>query len=387
MPRSVERVLMLAPRWPLPALRGYERRTLELLRVLRDRAEVRLIAFGGGEALPFDGTRAHGVHRSPVSTLAGNARSADPLLPAQVRLYLDARMRAAVAEEVRSFRPDVVSAILARMAPYLALAGDAHRHVDLIDALSLNMQRRAAESAPPLRAALALEGRLMRRYEERAVQVSDSATLVAEADRRAAPWLDSCAVVPMGVNLESLPFRSAAGRDATLLFFGNLGYFPNIEAARVVAEEVLPRVRREVPDATLRIVGARPAAAVQRLDALEGVTVVGPVESMVDSLHAAAVAVVPVYTGSGMKTKVTEAMAAGTPVVANAMAMEGIDGARAGVDHLCGEDPGDMAAHCVRLLGDPAARENLARAGRELVEARFAWGARADDLLRLWSAG
>jgi glycosyltransferase involved in cell wall biosynthesis len=224
----------------------------------------------------------------------------------------------------------------------------------------------------------------MRAYERRVVAEADSSSLVAEADRAAAPWLASSAVVPMGVDLEGMPYRSPADRPPVLLFFGNLGYFPNVESARVAAEEILPRVRRALPEATLRIAGARPTPAVQALDALDGVTVVGPVDRMADALHDAAAAVVPVYSGSGMKTKVTEAMAAGTPVVANAMALEGIPEARPGVEHLQAETYDALAAHCVTLLTEPAERERVARAARTMVEHRYAWSARAEDLLRLW---
>lgn len=378
------RILLLAPRWPLPARRGYERRVLELSRALQAHGEVRLICFGGGEPLPHGGVTGMTVRRGLATPALGNLQVPDPLLPGQVRLYLDARMRRAVEREVERFRPDVVSATLARMAPYLPPAGGAHRHVDLIDALSVNMARRAEAEAPLKGAALGAEARLMARYEARVVREADSSSLVAASDITAVPALAGCAVVPMGVDLDSLDYVAPADRPPVLTFFGNLGYFPNVESARVVAEEVLPRVRERVPAATLRLVGARPAPAVRRLDALDGVTVVGPVDRMADALHAAAVAVVPTYSGSGMKTKVTEAMAAGTPVVANAMALEGIDGARAGADHLLGETPAELADAAVRLLEDAAERVRLAESARSLVEARFTWAARAADLVELW---
>ena len=375
---------MLSSRWPVPPRRGDERRILELVRALRERCEVRLLVLADGPDLPFDGVGVRSIARTPLSIAAGNAAWPSPSLPGQVRLYVDGNMRKAVREEVASFRPDVVCAVLARMAPYLDLASGAHRHIELIDALSLNMARRAAGEPAPVRPAFAAEAALLKRYERRIVEAADSSTLVADADRRAAPWLRSCAIVPPGVDLEGLPFRSPAERPPVLVFFGNLGYFPNLESSRVVAEEILPRVRRQMPEVTLNIVGARPAPSVKRLDALEGVTVVGPVDRMSDALHDAAVAIVPEYVGTGVKTKLTEAMAAGTPIVANAMAIEGILGMRPGVDHLSGESYDELAAACVRLLRDPALREQLAAEGRRLVEERFAWKARVDTLMELW---
>jgi len=67
----------------------------------------------------------------------------------------------------------------------------------------------------------------------------------------------------------------------------------------------------------LRLVGDRPSAMVRRLAGLDGVDVVGAVARMNDELHRAAVALVPMTTGTGMKNKLLEAFSAGTPVVTN----------------------------------------------------------------------
>src|SRR5205823_2020050 len=193
----------------------------------------------------------------------------DPRLPLQVRLFLSSRMRAVVRRELER-GPDVVHATLARMGPYVDHPGRWHRHMDLVDALSLNMATRAQASRAPVRQVLATESRLMRRYEAELVARVDSASLVSESDR-AAGGLEGAAVIPNGVDRELFPFGDPADRPPALLFFGNLGYFHNVEPARFVAEQVLPLVRREMPEATLRIAGARPAAAVRRLARLDGV--------------------------------------------------------------------------------------------------------------------
>src|ERR1700681_3815103 len=368
------RILFLAPRYPAPAWRGDQRRVLDLLRELRRHAAITLLTFGAPreDALPFDGIRVRTIRPSPLGRVAANLAHPDPRLPLQVRLYLDRAMANACAEELER-GTDVVHVKLARMGPYLPPPGPWHRHIDLIDALSLNMKTRAAASPEPVRAAIAAEARLMEAYEAALVAAADSASLVAEADRHGARGLATAVVIPNGVDLAAFPFAEPPQGNAALLFFGNLGYFHAIEPARRLATEVLPLVRREVPGTTLRLVGARPAAAVRALAELEGVELVGPVERMVDALHAAAIAAVPSYTGSGMKNKVLEAYAAGIPVVTNALGIEGIEGAQPGRDHSRAESPQELAAACVALLRDPAARVRQATAARALVETRYSW--------------
>jgi glycosyltransferase involved in cell wall biosynthesis len=377
------RILFLAPRHPNPPDRGDQRRVLHLLEELSQRAEVTLVCFGTGQAL--DGVEVVSVDRGLRGLVVANLGAPSALMPVQTRLYLHRAMQRAVrAQLARS--PDVVHVTLARMTPYLPGPGPWHRHLDLVDALSLNMATRSQGSHGPARAAFALEARLMRRYEARSVAAADTSSVVSEEDRLAAPGLASAAVIPNGVDLERFAFSAPGNRPAARVFFGNLGYFHNAEPARFVAEEVFPLVRAAVPEATLRIVGARPGAAIMRLDALDGVHVVGPVEDMAVQLHRCAAAVIPMLTGSGIKNKALEAMATGTPVVANRLGMQGVVGASPGRHYLKAEDAEGLAAACIELLRSPARRDALAASGRRLVERHYTWAIQAQALLELYES-
>jgi glycosyltransferase involved in cell wall biosynthesis len=386
---SRPRILFVAPRFPFPPHRGDQRRVFHFLEGLAERAEVTLVSFGDpGEELPLDGVRAVTVAHGLPAAVAANLREPRPRVPLQVRLFLQTRMRRAVERELAA-GPDVVHVTLARMGPYLPGPGPWHRHVDLVDSLALNMATRASADALPLRPVFAAEARLMRRYEAGLVRAADSTSIVSEADRAAVPGLESAAVVPNGVDTEAFPFRDPAAepRAPRLLFFGNLGYFHNVEPARDVARDVLPRVRREIPEARLRIAGARPAAQVRRLERLDGVELAPDVPSMADELHAAAVAVLPMFSGSGIKNKVLEAFCAGTPVVANRAGVEGVTGAEAGRHYLEGASADELAAACVRLLREPAEGARLAREGLGLVHERFTWARQVDALAGLYGIG
>jgi polysaccharide biosynthesis protein PslH len=430
---SDPRILLLAPRQPYPPTRGDQRRVAHVAEELGRRAEVRVLAFGDAAA---DGTTrfaspeqpppsggadagsserpSHGrfseelprsqpadavssaapaiavraIQRSPLSTLTANLRAPDPRLPLQVRLYLDARMRAAVDAELARLRPHVLHVTLARMAPYARAApASTHVHVDFVDSLSLNMRSRAHSSALPLRAALLAEARLMARYEDRVAAVAGSSSVVSQADREASPGLGRAVVLPNGVDVEQFAWSDPAERPPRLLFFGNLGYFHNVEPARFVSAEVLPRVRAQAPEATLRLVGARPAATLRQLARSPGVELAADVPSMVDELHGAAVAVLPMFSGSGIKNKVLEAFAAGTPVVTNRAGIEGVEGAVPDEHYLEREGADALAEACLELLRDADRRRALALAARELVCERYSWGHVAERLLELYGVG
>lgn len=384
-PTRSQRILFLCPRYPYPPRQGDQVRAYHLIDAFARRAEVAALCFGDGPELPGAAGRAalRRVAPSASGRLRANLRRPQPALPGQVRLFLDAAMERAAKEEVERFQPDVVHVILARMGPYLAAAAGAHTHLDLTDSLSLNMASRAAGERWPLRLPLTLESRLLRGYEARLAAAADSASLVSELDRRA-PGLGGVAVVPNGVDPQRFPFEAPRERPARALFFGNLSYFDNVGTATYLAEQVLPPLRRGCPGAELRLAGARAGGAVGRLARREGVSVAADVPAMSSELHAAAAALLPAFSGSGMRNKVLEAFCAGLPVVTNAFGMRGVEGAEPGVHYVLAETAAEMAAAVAALVEDPDRRLRVAAAARRLVEERYSWEIQADALEALY---
>lgn len=379
------RILLLCPRPPLPPDRGDQRRVVHLAEELARRATVRLICFGSEGAPAPAGVSMRVVPLTTGGRVRANVRRVAPLMPGQVRMFLDAGMESVVRSEIASWRPDVVHVTLARMGGYLPPRGSVRLHMDFIDSLSLNMRTRAESSGLLARAAFRGEAALMRSYEAWCAEYVDTSSVVSEDDRLVR-GLESALVIPNGVDLEHFSYDAPVARADELIFFGNLGYFHNVAPAVHVATEVLPRVRALRPGTVLRICGARPAAAVSKLSALDGVEVVGPVDSMADELRRSAVAVLPMFSGSGIKNKVLEAFACGTPVVANALGIQGVEGAVSGEDHLCDEGPDALAAACVSLLEDADRRVALSEKARTLVETQYTWGAQAERLLEAYES-
>lgn len=379
------RVLFLSARYPFPPRRGDQVRVFHLVRGLAKHVTLTLLTFGDGDPLPVDGVAVKTVARGLPRSLGANLASPRPSLPLQVRLYLDGAMRAAVRRELASGQ-DVIHASLARMGPYLALSdAETHTHLDLVDALGANMRSRSRLTGGLRGAPFALEGRLMSRYEATLASSADSCSVVAEADRAAlGPAGERVAVLPNGVDFSALPFAEPSGRPSRLIFFGNLGYFHNARAAEYVATRVLPLVRAQLPEVTLRLVGARPTSQVRGLDSIPGVELRSDVPEMRPELQGAAVAVLPLFSGTGIKNKVLEAFATGTAVVTNRLGIEGVQGARNGVHYLEAEGAEAISAACVSLFGDAAARTRVAAAARVLVEEQYGWDRQVSRLLALY---
>jgi glycosyltransferase involved in cell wall biosynthesis len=179
-------------------------------------------------------------------------------------------------------------------------------------------------------------------------------------------------LIPNGVDCAAI--RPGAFRDKgplLLLFTGDMGFEPNVQAGLCLATLIFPNVRQMYPDAELHLVGRHPDP---RIRALEGtsIKVTGEVPAMIPYLHAATVFVAPLATGAGTRTKLLEAMAAGLPIVTTRVGIEGID-ASDGHQVLLADPPGAFTAAVLRLLADPAERRRLGAAARRLMEERYDW--------------
>jgi glycosyltransferase involved in cell wall biosynthesis len=199
--------------------------------------------------------------------------------------------------------------------------------------------------------------------------------VVSEVDRerclRARPGR-RVLVVPNGVDCAAVrPGPVRGGGPSVLLFTGDMGFAPNVDAALLLASRIFPEVRRLHPDAELRLAGRNPDP---RLLALRGpgVTVTGEVPDMTPHLHAATVYVAPHLTGAGTRTKLLEAMAAGLPIVTTRVGCEGIEATDGRELHIADDPPATVSA-VLHLLANPPERQRLGAAARRLVEERYDW--------------
>jgi sugar transferase (PEP-CTERM/EpsH1 system associated) len=384
------RVLVLVTRLPVPPWRGDQVRAFHHLRHLAVRHDVTCCALLPREppAASRRQMEAMGVRLVVVRLgLAGAAPALARALvgdrrPLQVLLYDRARARREVASLLAGGF-DVVHAQLVRTAPYLPPAGGPPVVLDLIDALSVNLARRAVQERGPLGPIAAIEARRLAACERTLIARSARTLVVSALERDALGGGDRVVVVPNGVDRDAFPFDDGPRPPASLLFFGNLGYFPNVDAAVWLARDIYPRVREAVPAARLRLAGARPPRAVRGLGRLPGLSLAADVPDMAPEIAAATVAVVPMRAGSGLQNKVLEAMAVGTPVVATPGVAAALEG-RVGEHLLVADDAAGLAEAIVTLLRDPGRARAMAEAAHDLVGRRYEWSASARAVEAAW---
>jgi glycosyltransferase involved in cell wall biosynthesis len=189
----------------------------------------------------------------------------------------------------------------------------------------------------------------------------DAATI----GRLAPDMLDRVRVNPFGIDPPA-PSDPASEQEGLLLFVGNFAHPPNVDAARWLVDDIMPRLRSRTTGARLQLVGAGPPADVRAL-AGPDVEVLGEVPSVAPFLEAAAVVLAPIRIGGGMRMKALHALASGKPLVTTFRGAEGL--AVAGVEppFLAADEPEAFALLVDELLQDSGLRKELGARARSFV--------------------
>ncbi len=188
--------------------------------------------------------------------------------------------------------------------------------------------------------------------------------------------------MPNGVRLPAIREEDVERASPfTLLFVGNLGYYPNEDAAAFLCSEVLPRLHA-VARRPFRILIVGPGGS-QRLRAAAthpDVTVTGWAPDLSAYYREADAVVVPLRAAGGTRIKILEAFSYRRPVVSTGVGAQGLE-----VDHgthlLIADTADGIAEHCARLMHTPGLGRQLAERAFELVTAKHS-PARIRELLR-----
>jgi glycosyltransferase involved in cell wall biosynthesis len=222
-----------------------------------------------------------------------------------------------------------------------------------------------------------------------ACQRADGVVTVSEADReqlirRYAGAPERIRTIQPSPDLSAFRFDEAGRREVRrrlqleeqqpmLTFVGNLRYEPNQQAVGHIAEMLYPAIIAQHPDARFVIIGQ--GAELLRDCLRPNLTFTGYLsrEDLTAHLSATDVFLVPVTTGSGVRTKIPEATACGRAVVATREAASGLDAfAEDEIVRVDGLGP-QFSAAVLRLIRDPDQRAGIGSRAYQRTAQTFGW--------------
>jgi len=378
------RIFFIARRVPYPPDRGDKITTFNELRHLARTHEVHVFCLADGledlENVAGALRYAREVTAVPVHPLRSKLRALLALAngtPLSVAMMAEPVLRAEVVRRYAELRPELMFVYSSNVAQFAEPFTNVTRIMQFADLDSLKWTRYAESTPPPMKWVYALEGRRLLRYERRIARSFTHSLVCTEVEKRdfeeAIPDAP-VSIVGNGVDLEHFRSTGAPKKAGGIVFTGVMDYFPNVDAVEWFCTDVLPRIRREMPDVSFVICGSRPNATVQALGALSGVRVTGRVPDVRPYLDSAEIFVAPLRIARGIQNKVLEAMAMGLPVVSSVAAWRGT-GISRGEGIEATDDAAAFAGHVVRLLREPGYRAAMSASARRVVERDFSWDA------------
>ncbi len=415
------RILFLTQIIPWPPDAGPKVKTWQVLQYLKEQGhEVNLISF----VRPEEEQHVSGLERVCASIRTVPIRRS---MAANLRYYLKSHwsgrpflierddlteMRRAVQAALAEGNIDIVHADQLSMAqfafssayPLHELDGRSERRrrpflvFDAHNATWTIIERMRQTTAWYLKPALSIEAARVRRYEGEIVHAFDHTFAVADPDaaalREAVGSLtihpdasqSRISVIPIGVDTGRILPVQRKPDSMNILTLGTLHYPPNADGVRWFAREVFPIVCDQIPAACLTIVGKNPPKDFVQMasEDPQHITVTGYVPDLTPYFEDAALVVVPVRAGGGMRVRILEAFARGMPAVTTTVGLEGIL-AKPGEDIFVEDTPQGFAAYVARLLGDAGLQDRLAENGRRLAETHYDFRVVLQELGRVYA--
>ncbi|MFO7979156.1 MAG: glycosyltransferase [Bacteroidales bacterium] len=373
-----KKIFVLLSRVPWPLEKGDKLRAFYQLRELSENHDIILCALNQGTVHPdahaalkpfvrhlyFIPLKKYGIINRLTFNWFGT-------LPFQVAYFFDDKIRQKIQGLLKEHQPDHIYCQLIRMAHYLKDV-KTDKTIDYQDVFSKGLKRRMEIAPWYLKPVLNIEYQRVMKYEARVFDFFDKKTIISLPDREAIghPRKEEIVIIPNGVDTTFFqPLNTEKTFD--LIFSGNMGYPPNINAARYLVKQIMPLVWQHDPGISLVLAGTNPSPAVKAL-AGERVRITGWVNDMRHYYGRARIFVAPMQIGTGLQNKVLEAMAMKLPCITSPLANQAL-GAQEGKDILIGNNPENYAKQIVTLLNDPEKYNTLATNGYQFIQRHFNW--------------
>ena len=227
----------------------------------------------------------------------------------------------------------------------------------------------------------------MEAWEPRIARRFDRCITVSERDRQliihAAPGL-KVDVIPNGVDTKTLQPLMKNVEKPALIFVGSMDYPPAVDASVYFCSQVLPLIRKKVPEVGVWLVGRNPTQEIKDLGKDDAhIHVTGMVDSVIDYYEKATITIVPLRAGGGTRLKILESMALGKPIVSTSIGCEGIN-VEDGKNILIADTPELFSEYIIQLMESELLRNKITTEARKLVESTYDWQILSDHLTEIY---
>ena len=304
---------------------------------------------------------------SGSKALARAAKGILNLKPFQVNYFFSPKINKEIQTIIDEISPDLIYCQLIRMAEYVVHRPEI-KVLDFMDCFSMNYAKRQEFEHFFMKQVSKQESTRLSKYEAEVLDSFDEAIIISKRDAEEIDTDRKIHIISNGINTDYFaPIHSSP--DCDILFVGNMGYQPNVLAARFIANEIVPLLN--VNNYQIKIAGARPSLAVRRL-AQGNIEITGWLPDIRSAYSSTRLFIAPIFSGAGQQNKILEAMAMELICITTSNVNEAI-GATNGKHLLIADSAPDFAKLIAQVLSNEQDYINLRKEARNFVFDHFSW--------------
>ena len=215
---------------------------------------------------------------------------------------------------------------------------------------------------------LSLLAKQLKTYEQKIIRDFDEVWCISSVD---ADWfkkqIDTIPVdvIPFGVDEDQILQTPVPFSSDTLFSIGSMDWLPNLEGVQWFLDSVWEQIHRAYPDLVYKIAGRNMPESLQNKQT-EGVDVVGEVADAHDFMQNNGILIVPLWSGSGIRIKIIEAMFMGKVVITTSLGIEGIE-AQNGIHVLIANTPEEFLSAVDFCIQQPQSCAEIGEAAMQLI--------------------
>jgi len=293
--------------------------------------------------------------------------------PIQVGYYFSFVYLSVFKKAIKVEKPELYIVQLLRMVAYTNLLHLQNKTiVDMADALSKTYSLVNKPSKFSLKKLVyKIERRRIKKHEKLTIKSYKKCVLNAQADKEYLDNYKTLYIYPMGVEcLKKIPSEYIKNK---VVFIGNMRTLQNQDAVRFFVDDILPLIKKIIPNVVFHIIGDEPPANIQKMAKDKEIIVSGFVNSVEDEIKDAAIAVAPVRIAAGIQNKVLISMACGVPVVLTSLISAGIPELITNKNCIIADEKNDFSQAVISLIQNTNMRNSIGKAGYDMIHSEYSW--------------
>lgn len=219
----------------------------------------------------------------------------------------------------------------------------------------------------------------LKTHEKECLKLYDAVIPISKSDEkvyRSYKFKKSILTIPFSIDISRYDSEKEPNND--LYHIGSMDWLPNLKGVQWFLKNVFPHIS----NTTLHLAGKSMPKNLLEAN-IKNVKVAGEVPDAIDFMQQHGIMIAPLFTGSGMRVKIIEAMALGKVVIATPIALKGIE-AKHENNVLIAKSKNDFIDCINRVQTDSELRSTISTNAKKLIVEKFDLTEQSKELISFY---